>query len=253
MNKLSNILGKPVISLYNGQVEGTILNAVFDKKLKKIKYLNILNENNVDDTINENRMLDTKNIYCVGQDAIIIKNNSYLENISTLEPKIEHINPTNSLVYTTLGKYLGKIVDISFDDKFYVIECNLNNGTAFNVDTLAILGNGITIIQDDNKKIDISKLNIKKPSIRKTNEVVKILRIDNAPTLNLVESNETTPPTLPTKITTSVDFLLGRVITENLYTQSKELIAKKGNTISLKTIENAKKFGKIKDLSIFSA
>ena len=36
MNKLSNILGKPVISLYNGQVEGTILNAVFDKKLKKI-------------------------------------------------------------------------------------------------------------------------------------------------------------------------------------------------------------------------
>lgn len=141
-------------------------------------------------------------------------------------------------------------MDVSFDDKFNVIECNLNNESSFLVEKLAVLGNGVVIIQEDDKILDISRFNVKKPKITNTNEPVKILRLDENENLQL---NEAPPTTLPIKVTTSVDFLLGRVITENLYSQSKELIAKKGATITLKIIENARKFGKIKDLSIFSA
>ena len=253
MNTLSTVLGKPVISLYNGQVEGTILNAIFDKKLKKIKYLSIFNDNNEEEITTELRILETKNIYNLGQDAVVIKNNSCLENASNYEPELNIVNPINSIVYTALGTYLGKITDIVFDDNFNVTECALNNNQSFQIDNLIKFSDGITIIQDKNKKIDVTKFKTKKPAITKTNEVVKILRIDNINNIVPLHNEDNTSPTLPTKVTSSVDFLLGRVITENLYTQSKELIAKKGNIISLKTIENARKFGKIKDLAIFSA
>ena len=35
MYKLSEILSKPILSLFNGKVEGTIKTAIFDKKLQK--------------------------------------------------------------------------------------------------------------------------------------------------------------------------------------------------------------------------
>ena len=39
MRRLSELLSKPVISLYEGKTEGTIKNAVFNKNLKKLKWL----------------------------------------------------------------------------------------------------------------------------------------------------------------------------------------------------------------------
>lgn len=255
MNKLSNILGRPVISLYNGQIEGTIINASFDKKMQKIKHLLILDEpieSTTDDMLNEIKILATKDVYIIGQDAIIVRNNSCIFNYSTLEPDIQYMNPINSEVYTVLGKRIGKIFDINFDNNFNVISCVIDDNNEVSIEKLATLGNGLVLMQDKNKEIEINRFRIKRPSVEKTSEPIKILRKDS-PVIQNFNIDKHLSTTLPLKITGSADILLGRVITQNLYNQSKELIAKKGNIITQNVIKNARKNGKIKELYIFSA
>ncbi len=255
MNKLSNILGRPIISLYNGQIEGTIINASFDKKMQKIKYLLILNEpieTTTDDVLNEIKVLPTKEVYNIGQDAIVVRNNSCISNYSSLEPNIQYMNPINAEVYTVLGTRLGKILDINFDDSFNVISCAIDNDTNILIEKLAVLGDGLVLMQDKDKVVSINRFNIKKPKIKETNEPIKILRNDislDKHTINL----DKMPTALPLKITGSADLLLGRVVTQTLYNHSKEIIAKKGSIITANTIKSAKQNGKIKELYIFSA
>lgn len=244
MFKLSNIVGKPIISLYNGQIEGIITNAIFDKKLQKVKYFLIINETN-DETLELNSTLLTKDIYHIGQDAIVIKNNSYImySNLSD-ETKLS-INPINCDIFTTLGEKIGVVKDVIFDEHFNVINLELADNNTISIKNIANYSNELIIMQDETKSINISKFGYKKPKIQNTNEVVKILRKDN--------QLSTHPTTLPQKITIRTDLMIGRTINENIYSQSKEIIAKKGTIISQKIIDNAKKYGKIKELYMFSA
>ena len=244
MFKLSNIVGKPIISLYNGQIEGIITNAIFDKKLQKVKYFLIINETN-DETLELNSTLLTKDIYHIGQDAIVIKNNSYImySNLSD-ETKLS-INPINCDIFTTLGEKIGVVKDVIFDEHFNVINLELADNNTISIKNIANYSNELIIMQDETKSINISKFGYKKPKIQNTNEVVKILRKDN--------QLSTRPTTLPQKITIRTDLMIGRTINENIYSQSKEIIAKKGTIISQKIIDNAKKYGKIKELYMFSA
>lgn len=247
MYKLSEILSSPIISLFNGKIEGTIKTAIFNKKLQKIKYLVIFNESEQ----NDEYIIATSNIYSIGKDALVVKNSSCLEPLANFEPKTNFNNPINLYTYTILGNKLGKVADVLFDEAFNVKEIVLSNNEIIPISSLASISNNAVIVQDKTKKVNVAKFcEQKRPRLIKSNEVVTILRTDNVPIL------ETTPQpqvaTLPSKITSSVNFLLGRTITQNLYSQSKELIAKKGTPISIKTIENAKRNGKIKDLSIFS-
>ena len=45
MRNLTELIGKPVLSLYESKIQGTIKNVLFDKNLKKLKYF-VLFENN---------------------------------------------------------------------------------------------------------------------------------------------------------------------------------------------------------------
>ena len=44
MYKLSDILSKPVVNLYNGNYEGTIKDISFDEKFKQAKWLILFDE-----------------------------------------------------------------------------------------------------------------------------------------------------------------------------------------------------------------
>ena len=75
MKNLTNFLGKPVISLYEGNLEGYVKNVIFDKSLKKLKYFVLFEDNEFQDE----KMLEISKVYNFNNDAIIIKNNSTLE------------------------------------------------------------------------------------------------------------------------------------------------------------------------------
>lgn len=247
MYKLSEILSKPILSLFNGKVEGTIKTAIFDKKLQKIKYLIVFNENEQIDEY----VIPTSSIFSIGENALVVKNASCLEPISNFEPQIVYNNPINLHAFTTKGNSMGNVIDIFFDEKFVVEKVLLSNNTTIDIADLASFSENALVVQDKDKKINVSKFcEQKRPRLIKTDEPVTILRTDNIQAL--ATPSQPQIATMPSKVTSSVNFLIGRTITQNLYSQSKELIAKKGTPISLKTIENAKKNGKIKELSIFS-
>lgn len=247
MFKLSEILSKPILSLFNGKIEGIIKTAIFDKKLLKIKYLIIFDESEQNDEF----AIATSSIFSIGENAIVIKNSSCLEPMSNFEPQISNNSPINLSAYTTKGTGLGKVTDIFFDEKFNVQKICLSNSNAIAISELASFSHNALVIQDKGKKVNVSKYSEqKRPRLILSKEQVTILRTDNIQPLQTNLQHKTA--TLPSKVTSSVNFLIGRIITQNLYSQSKELIAKKGSPISLKTIENAKKNGKIKELSIFS-
>ena len=66
----SDFVSRPVLSLYEGELIGSVDKLLFDKKLKKLLFLELIGEN-------DNRfLLPTKNIYNVGKNAITIKNNT---------------------------------------------------------------------------------------------------------------------------------------------------------------------------------
>ena len=244
MLKLSNIVGKPIISLYNGQIEGIITNAIFDKRLQKVKYFLVINETN-DETLELNSTLLTKDIYHIGQDAVVIKNNSYIMFSNLNDETKLSINPINCDIYTTLGQKIGVVKDVIFDEQFKVINLELSDSNTISIKNIANYSNDLIIMQDESKSLNINKFGYKKPKIENTNEIVKILRKDNLLTNR--------PTTLPQKITIRTDLMIGRTINENIYSQSKEVIAKKGTIISQKIIDNAKKYGKIKELYMFSS
>ena len=108
MKKLTDFLGKPVISLYEGNIEGYVKNVVFEKGMKKIKYFVLFEDNDFQDE----KMLESSKIYKYLSDAIIIKNNSALELKKDEVFNIE--NHINCKVYESNGKYIGLVpVDLS--------------------------------------------------------------------------------------------------------------------------------------------
>lgn len=248
MYKISEILSKPVISLYEGAVEGIIKNFTFDKKLKKITHFIVFDaEENADDQV-----ITSNNIFAIGENALVIKNATCLEPLTNFEPQLKINNPINLQVYTTQGKCIGKVTDVIIEKNFAVKSFLISNDKEIDIKEIISLSKNAILVQDENVKINRTKLtNHKRPKLIKTDSPITILRNDSlAPILPQIPN---TPTTLPTKVTSSVNFLVGRVVTQNLYSQSKELIAKKGSLISQKTIDNARKNGKIKELSIFSA
>ena len=247
MYKLSEIFSMPVISLYNGQVEGIVKNAILDKKLRKIKYFFVIGTNDFD----EEQIFSVNSIFKIGKDAIIVKNTSCLELYSNFEPQLTSNNPINLNAYTIDGTKLGKIHDVFFDEKYNVQSLQLSNNEIITIDEIASSSSNVLLIHNKDSKINISKFSDqKKPKLIKTEEPVTILRANFNQTNNEKTAQQTI---LPSKITSTVNFLVGRIVTQNLYSQSKEVIAKKGSQITLKTIDCARKNGKIKELAIFSA
>ena len=73
MNKISEIISTPVISLYEGEYIGIIYNIIFDYKQKKCNYACVL-----DEKTNIPQIIKFKDIYKIGSQCVFIKNKSYL-------------------------------------------------------------------------------------------------------------------------------------------------------------------------------
>lgn len=245
MNTLTNLLGKTLISLFNSQKEGIIKNAIFDKRLSKLKYLTILNEDN--DTDFE-FVLAIKDIYFIGQDAVIIKNNNVLGPFDSLDLSQFRFNPINNEVFTTKGYKKGIIKDVIFNEKLEINFLKLDSNNILETNTILNCGNNVIVVNDTNKKMNISNFDNKKPKTKITKHLVDALNLPSM-TSPLLEVSKN----IPKKITSQSTFVLGRTLNKNIFSNSQEIIAKKDTIITTKTLENVKKYGKLKELYIFSS
>ncbi|MGN0961376.1 MAG: PRC-barrel domain-containing protein [Christensenellales bacterium] len=245
MFKVSDIISTPVISLYESEFQGIIYNIMFDVKLKKCKYLCVLNE---EDGIQ--RMLKIKDIYQVGSECIFIRNESALELECNYESEIgNYNNPLNLKVYNMNGKFLGTSSDIILDDKFNIQSIVLNNGEVINNENIFNLGR--TIILVDNINVSIAKFRPKQKTIpnKSTENKVIILSDLREETKKSTASKDNNSIN---KIITDFRFLVGRILNKDIIAINGEMIAKNGSTITKDIVNKASFYGKLVEVARYS-
>ena len=93
------LVGKPVVSIFDGKMIGIINNVLFDGKFSKIEWIQLFDDNDDFECV-----ISTKNI-CSIDDVVMIKNCDCVLNASTVD--IEPRNPTNYSVFSMIGKNYG--------------------------------------------------------------------------------------------------------------------------------------------------
>ena len=243
MHKINEIISMPVLSLYEGELVGQISKIYFDKKLKKISYFIVNCEGDL------SYILYPKNIYKLGKNAATIKNLSCL--ILELETNNQNTvpMPINSKVYTIQGEYIGKIVEISIDDKFNVANILLDNNNFIDICLLASCSKNTIILFDENSNINLSNF---KNRIRK--KLFKIKENKNiVQTLPYSGNNHQFQEQNESSITiNNPQFLLGRIATTDIMLNNKKVLVKANSTITQNIILLAQNNNKIKDLTLNS-
>ena len=229
MLKLTDIISKPVVSIFECKHIGIIENVLFDKSKKNVKFLIIYNEkDDIEYAINPKSIINFDNYF-------LIKNTSVLCLKSDLDLQLNNFeNLINKNVVNVNGESLGNVKEILIDQKFKLnsIETTKN---------LIISVNHILKIEDivlySENKINIQKYKTK--ITFKNNEIEVPILVQDI------------KPKLPIKATINEKLLLNRVVYNNIYNGS-EAIIKSNSIITNSVIETAKKYGKLKELVKYS-
>lgn len=274
--KVTEILSKPVISLVDSKTEGIIKSVVFDKSFKRAKWL-VLFDNNEH---LEDKALSIQDIYSLGENAVVIKNADILNLYLSCTKTDEVCLPINNSVYTTKGKFLGNVKDIILNDKYYIEKIILSTSEEVETKNILASGDDAVIVQADNESVNIANfkrkkktsLNVKSAELIEQ-EVVILNDIQNvqATTPVEVQQNETQTEFLvnsnevsqnkpkykftnqvPQTLTANFNFLVGRKMEKNIYSQNKELIARKNVKITQEIINKAKLHCKLRELVKYS-
>lgn len=274
MRKITEYLGKPVLSLYESVTEGIVNNVVFDKNLKKLKFIVLFNDNE----FQEEKIVKVSDIYSYGENAIVIKNNACLELKDAIVDEIN--NPINNYAYTTRGKLLGTVSDVEIDNKNNIVQIDLNNGEHIKIDKVVTSGKDAMFVQDEENLVKISKFKRKNFANTNQNKEIKVQILPTAPanvdeednSLKVEEPQENNKEVeveevqpikpkkkvvlnadcLPTKKVTKDNYLVGRKVERNIYSFNHELIIKKNTRVTEKTIVTAKSHSKLKELALYS-
>jgi len=228
-----------VLSIYEGELLGVVDKLYFDKKMKKLIEIELMGEDGA------KLILPTKNIYRVGKNAITVKNNQAVS--LKVEESTLTLCPINSKAYSIKGEFLGIVNDMSFDEKYVSEKISLDNGNTIDIDNLASCGKNTIIFYDNNEKININKFTPNKsPKIFKTEEVVV------AKTLPIEEEKKSIEQESPKPQVQRADFLLGRVCTKDIFNFNNELLIKAHAVINKKNLKEVNRFGKLRELMLYS-
>ena len=255
MYKLSDILSKPVVNLYSGKYEGTVKNISFDEKFKQAKWLILFDEDD------EEFALDINKIYMIGENAITIKNNDGVFQLSTINDDLKN-NPINLSCCTIDGKMLGRLKNLELNKNFYIENFYIEEDV-YAPNKIINIGKTLIIVNTDEKKISIAnfkpKLKIKKEEIKTVvsiqpveEKVVTPPKIEDIETLDTKKNFIINEGINQQRILSNQNFLLGRKATKTVYGINNEIIIKKDNIITSKNLEYAKLHNKISELAVFS-
>ena len=225
-----NLVGLTVLSLYEGDLLGEIDKIYFSKDLKKLEEFEIIGENDV------KIILKSKDIYKIGKNAIVIKNNQMVS--IKMEASNLILNPIGSKAYSINGEFLGVVKDVLVNEKFITQKILLENNEVLEVGNVASCGKS-SIIFNNNKKLNVKKFSpIPSPKIYKT---------ENVQIAKTLPATETAKPTKPI----NSDFLLGRKCSKDILNFNNEVLIKANTTVTKKNLKEIKKFGKLKELMLY--
>lgn len=141
MQKFTQIIGAKVISAYNCEYLGTVINMQMNKNNTQIKHLII---SGADDETTY--ILPISKIFSL-KSAVIIRNKTALSvSVDTNIP-----NLINAEVVTISGEITGHITDLDLDEKMNIISI-ISNTQKIEPKNLINFSNGIALINDTTKK-----------------------------------------------------------------------------------------------------
>lgn len=178
MKKITEYLGKPILSVLEGCTCGVVKDALFDRNFKKLKYLVMFTDGEYDD----DKFLAVSDIFFVGENAIVIKNDSVLASRAVLTQ--EKPNPINNSVYSCYGKFLGVVSDVTLDDKNNLANIVLGSGQTIQLSQILSSGSDTLFVQDENSNVKLANFR-KKTAFDATNMANSKVTI--LPKINLVD------------------------------------------------------------------
>lgn len=225
-----------ILSLYEGELLGQVNKLFFDKGLKKLIEIEVVNQDGV------KFALPTKNIYHVGSHAITVKNNQAL----TLSHDTVNLVscPIGSKAYSINGEFLGIVDEITLTHKFLAEKISLDNNTILESGNLASCGKNSLIFNNGHKKINLKKFTPEKTPASFKKEPVQVAKIMPTESHN---TNETPPAKEPS----NPNFLLGRTCRKDIVNFNNELLIKANTKVTKKNLKEISKYGKIRELMLF--
>ncbi|MDR1094052.1 MAG: hypothetical protein LBL66_07890 [Clostridiales bacterium] len=152
MVKLSEFLGKPLISLYEGRLEGVVMGAAFEKPLKKAQWLLLLDERDEDC---DKKTVALADVYALGENAVMIKSGNAVKDARAVG--FEENNPLGHTVYTAGGKLLGAVEDVVLGPKYAVEALLYGGGIRIGMKELLTAGTDIMVAGDGDKPVKLAK------------------------------------------------------------------------------------------------
>lgn len=223
---IKNIIGKQVISVYDCQNCGFVLNINISAKFTKLTTITI-----VDETTDIIYKLNCKDILNITGDYIMIKNKDKLI-VSADDINNNYFNAT---IIDTDGNSFGTINDVKYDKNYNILSILANKIEILPIQILTF--NNEYILINNNSKI------LKKSHFAPRHK--KIPQEDSQQTVEILPHQ----PTLPTPIRiNSTASLLGKRLFRDLITPNGEVIARKNSVITVPLINTAKRFGIMTDL-----
>lgn len=234
MERISKVIGKPVLSIFDGQFIGNVKNIFVDEKLKRVAWLCIFDEDE-----NE-KVISTKDVFAFEGEAIMIKNITKVYSLNLVDTG--NISLLGYKIYTLNGKVTGKITDFEVDECFNIKNIFEQNDELFEKSSVLKIGTNI-VIQKTNKNDRLSDF--------KPKQIVDIKITENrkVTTMKVASQNKMLPKKL---LTDSYNFLLGRKVGQNIYAENGALLAKKHSKITSQLIDTASQNAKLKELTISS-
>lgn len=230
MEKLSDYISKKIITIEEGILVGYVLNVNIDDS-----YLKVISFVVVDDESEKVNLLDTAKIYAISEDCIMIKSKQDL----SFSLQEDFNNPIGKVVLDKEGKALGKVKDV-YLDRFTIRSivtdlCQFSPRYIYSSsDKYLIFGLRKKRKVLSSFKIDISH-HLPKVTISDFKREEKVFTYSN-----------------PYKIIANQESLIGRKMTCDILGYNNELVARKDEIISTKTINKAKKHNKVSLLGYYS-
>lgn len=261
MYKISEVISRPVYTIYEGAQVGTVINFLYDNISKKIKGFFVF-----DDTSDQDLYVNSKNIYKLGSDNLLVKNRNKID-IS----KFENKGILNLNMISVVGENAGEVKDVFFDDKFNICSVETKKGVIIPAKNIINIGLDVVIFDNDDNKVNVARMkpinrilledipNIKVSILEETKLSTIPIISSNFDQTNFVEEKKIISQPikeiaknkliLPPKILSNPKSIIGKYAKEMICGLNGEVIIKKGQMVTEKIVEKAQKHSKLFELT----
>jgi sporulation protein YlmC with PRC-barrel domain len=243
MKTFCEINQKPVVSLKDFCIIGKVTDCLIDLEKAKITYY-LCNKDDSEFLLGIDQVLSEKDVMTV------------LDRVECKDPLDIDFTLYKTVmfkdVYQTDGTAVGKVSDLRFDRGGNL--CEIVAGET-SIKPYSVLGVDEIVLVKSPQKRKYKKRPASITALATADRPVSVL--DNSQN-NLIDVDVKdamigpSVQTAPTRIIADYNFLLGRIIQEDLLTYSGQLIALKNTRISVEIVEKARQNGKLLELTLNS-